>query len=262
MSSAASYRSAVLALDKRVRQLEPNTALLVRLEDASDLQRFAVHEFDLRQFKPDVVDFLSALQKAVSKRASGVRPFIGLSPGFDSGALQVLLTATRTPHATYSLVCADDVSPLEARIAWAGDMVEGNIMLLSEAEVLEERRFLHRCERFTYSGRGRKGTLAEDSGALGLSRIFREARERGFTAPRQTGDMELLLPPIEALNSQRPMADACPEVAMQRADDGARLVQRRGYGNDVPERIGAGGGEILPKWRIYQMLPKQEPPAD
>eukprot|EP00434_Breviolum_minutum_P003602 symbB.v1.2.003171.t1/scaffold173.1/size339812/14 len=167
----ASYRSPVVALGgSSIRQVDPNSALV----DGSilpGLQRLTVHEFDLRQFKTDMVDYLSALEKAVAKRAGvssgGTRPFIGLSPGYDSGALQVLLTLSNTSHIAYNVVCTQDVTEIEDRIAWSGDRVEGNIILLGEKELLNEVRFLQKeCENFTYSGVGRQGPLA---GSLAFS---------------------------------------------------------------------------------------------
>eukprot|EP00435_Cladocopium_sp_Y103_P042757 s210_g11.t2 len=191
--SVASYRSAVLALGgNAIRQVDPNSAIVFKLlEDGSvqPVQRIAatylarVHEFDLRQFKTDVVDYLQALDQAVSKRAQvspgGHRPFIGLSPGYDSGALQVLLTLSNTSHAAYSVVCTKDVTEIEDRIAWGGRLVEGNMVLPSQEELFEEVRFLQEdCENFTYSGVGRQGTIAADPAAAGLSHMFKEARQR------------------------------------------------------------------------------------
>lgn len=185
--SVASYRSGVLALGGNViRQVDPNSAIVFKLfEDGSvqpDVQRIAVHEFDLRQFKTDVLDYLQALDQAVSKRAqvsSGHRPFIGLSPGYDSGALQVLLTLGNTSHAAYSVVCTKDVTEIEDRIAWGGQLVEGNMVLPNQEELFEEVRFLHEdCENFTYSGVGRQGTIAADPAAAGLSHMFKEACQR------------------------------------------------------------------------------------
>ena len=82
-------------------------------EELVELKRFAVYEFDLRQFKAHMVDYLSAqgtemkgdgcqwvpkisamrLDQAVVKRQPRQplgAAFIGLSPGYDSGALQAL----------------------------------------------------------------------------------------------------------------------------------------------------------------------------
>ncbi|CAK9033103.1 Hypothetical protein (Fragment), partial [Durusdinium trenchii] len=151
--------SRVLSDQKRVRgsltrtepqQLDPNSVLVLEFaEDGSvrEVQRLSVYEFDTRQFKDDVVDYLSALAQAVAKRArisQGTRqqPFIGLSPGYDSGALQALLTLSKTPHVAYHIVCTEDVTEIEDRFAWSGDMVEGSIILLSQEDLLQQMRFL------------------------------------------------------------------------------------------------------------------------
>ncbi|CAE8601256.1 unnamed protein product, partial [Polarella glacialis] len=146
------------------------------------LRKFAVHEFDLRQFKTDSRDFLRAFQQAVEKRVRSNHPsFIGLSSGYDSGAIQVALKRMGQSHASYTIFSTEDMDIIQRRIEWTGSLVEANIIILSEPDRAREERFLREhSEHFTFSGLGRQGALVDDPASHGLSHIFREVRQRGI----------------------------------------------------------------------------------
>ncbi|CAK9031515.1 unnamed protein product, partial [Durusdinium trenchii] len=75
------------------------------------------------------------------------------------------------PHVAYHIVCTEDVTEIEDRFAWSGDMVEGNIILLSQEDLLQQMRFLRD---------GSESREADDAASTGLSQVFKEARERGL----------------------------------------------------------------------------------
>ncbi|CAK9038057.1 unnamed protein product [Durusdinium trenchii] len=77
------------------------------------------------------------------------------------------------PHVAYHIVCTEDVTEIEDRFAWSGDMVEGNIILLSQEDLLQQMRFLRD---------GSESREADDAASTGLSQVFKEARERGLLA--------------------------------------------------------------------------------
>eukprot|EP00913_Durusdinium_trenchii_P011967 g11242.t1 len=85
--------------------------------------------------------------------------------------VQALLTLSKTPHVAYHIVCTEDVTEIEDRFAWSGDMVEGNIILLSQEDLLQQMRFLRD---------GSESREADDAASTGLSQVFKEARERGL----------------------------------------------------------------------------------
>jgi len=185
----ASYRSGVERLGappRTVRMLDPNTVLVLRLGGSGAaspvVARFAVYEFDLRQFKTGTSDFIHAFERAVAKRARSVHPlFIGLSSGYDSGSIQVALRRQRLPHASYTIFSTEDIGTVEERTKWTGGLVEANIVVLSEADRFSEELFLRdHGEHFIFSGVGRLGSLFDDPASHGLSYICREVRIRGI----------------------------------------------------------------------------------
>jgi len=200
----ASYRSAVEGLGappESVKMVDPNTIMVFGLSPDSVggavplLGRGTVVEFDTRQFKTDMGDFLDAFQRAVAKRMRSIHPvFIGLSSGYDSGAIQVALKTLGKAHAAYTIYSTEDLKVIEGRLNWAGDLTEGNVIVLSEEDRAREELYLRQhCEHFLFSGLGRQGALVDDPASHGVSFIFREVRKRGLLVYLSgTGADELL----------------------------------------------------------------------
>ncbi len=84
----------------------------VRLVDS-----FSVYEFDLRQFKDSTDDAITAFENALEKRVktSLHPPFIGLSAGYDAGAIHLALTNRKTPHYFYTIMGVEDMKVIERR---------------------------------------------------------------------------------------------------------------------------------------------------
>ena len=54
--------------------------------------------------------------------------FIGLSSGYDSGAIHVALVNDQTGHFAYTVYSTEDVDILKERIGWAGNWTETNVI--------------------------------------------------------------------------------------------------------------------------------------
>eukprot|EP00927_Polykrikos_kofoidii_P059952 TRINITY_DN5503_c0_g3_i1.p1 TRINITY_DN5503_c0_g3~~TRINITY_DN5503_c0_g3_i1.p1 ORF type:complete len:985 (-),score=157.67 TRINITY_DN5503_c0_g3_i1:568-3522(-) len=182
----ASYESGLLRLGiptETIRMVDPNT-IMVFNEHFDVIQRHAVREFDLRQFKTHTKDFQAAFEAAVQKRTrDAIYPvFIGLSSGYDSGAIQVSLVSDKKQHYAYTVYSTEDVDTLKSRIAWAGDIAETNIIVLSGHDVeVEAAHLAERCEPYHYRAtRGQEFLVSQDPASFGLSYIFREVRRRGI----------------------------------------------------------------------------------
>lgn len=164
---AASYQSGVGG-----HKIAANTIEIVHFDGRQETM--AIHEWDLTQYKDTYDDWIAAFEQAVAKRAvPGC--FVGVSSGYDSGALVVALQKHGVDFKAYLIKAREDASVLEARMR-----------LLSDYEYLDEherfsteREWLRdNVEDFRYKISTKK-RLHDDSAALGLSRICRKAHAEG-----------------------------------------------------------------------------------
>ena len=85
--------------------------------------------WEVRQHKTAVDDWERAFEDAVRVRTQGAfrGVFLALSSGYDSGAIHLAMLRLRVPHATYSIVGAenkDDQAIIERRVAFAKALME------------------------------------------------------------------------------------------------------------------------------------------
>lgn len=108
--------------------------------------------------------------------------FLGLSSGFDSGAINLALAALGKLHFAYTILAGEDVAVLEQRLSQTQQHAEGNLVLFSESSFSEEQAFLaNATEPFYYKARdGQKVYVSTDFASAGLSWICRETRKRGI----------------------------------------------------------------------------------
>ncbi|CAK9109864.1 unnamed protein product [Durusdinium trenchii] len=194
---AASYKSALLGLgipERHVQAAAPNQVLRLQLSFAHDevvqvneVARYSVHEFDLRQFKTSTEDWQMAFRRAVWKRiaASNHPVFVGLSSGYDSGALHLALESEAPDHsATYFTVAAEELPQIiKQRLAVHNKSVARAFKIsLSLQDFHSETSWLHSFSEPSKYGRSNwaGGSVQEDGAAAGLSSIFRLCRSAGI----------------------------------------------------------------------------------
>lgn len=84
---------------------------------------FPLKVWDFRQFKTYTSDWEAAFLRSVQRRTSRLkhRVFIGLSSGYDSGAIDLALQVLQVPHLAISLKGKENTTVLEGRRARLGD---------------------------------------------------------------------------------------------------------------------------------------------
>eukprot|EP00929_Paragymnodinium_shiwhaense_P076970 TRINITY_DN39612_c0_g1_i1.p1 TRINITY_DN39612_c0_g1~~TRINITY_DN39612_c0_g1_i1.p1 ORF type:complete len:526 (+),score=59.52 TRINITY_DN39612_c0_g1_i1:129-1706(+) len=200
--AAATYQSSLIHLGAPVqahRLLEPNSALVVsnfrglrRHSLVADLpiqeKRFAVHEWDLRQHKDHTLDWQEAFFRAVELRARDARHkmFVGMSSGYDSGAVMLAMVKLQYEFLAYSLRAKEHMGLVDSRISYC---MERSVNSLIEAVKIqptveafeEERAWLERhAEPFRSKIYKRGGAdLTKDAAAVGLSYILARVRKKG-----------------------------------------------------------------------------------
>eukprot|EP00913_Durusdinium_trenchii_P020614 g19360.t1 len=140
--------------------------------------------FHVASYQSALVRMGAAFASAVQKRVQyAIHPmFIGLSSGYDSGAIHVALVQERTGHFAYTVFSTEDMKILQERIAWAGNWTETNVIVLSGPDLEREaQRLAEQCEPFHYrASRGQEFLVSEDPASSGLSFIMQEVRRRGI----------------------------------------------------------------------------------
>ncbi len=113
----SSYRSALNSVGfSETKQISANTTIVYNLNNEG-LNVFNVHTFDISQHSGNIEDWFSAFDNAVKKRIKHRRgiPFVGLSSGYDSGAITASLLSQDIPFCAISVNGQESQSILEER---------------------------------------------------------------------------------------------------------------------------------------------------
>jgi asparagine synthetase B (glutamine-hydrolysing) len=171
-TECASYESGVGG-----EKLTANLILVKDLE--TDQAKFIdeVYQFDFdNQHKTTYDDWIKAFEKAVEKRATN-HCFIGLSSGYDSGAISCALNKTGKEYTTYTVPGIETRSVLDARSVITKDYKE--IVLGEDFDRLKEDVKLY-VEPFKYRIFTNSQTdLHSDDASVGLAAICERARQEG-----------------------------------------------------------------------------------
>jgi len=180
---AASYKSALERLgipSGDIQMAPPNTIRVYSLESLELLHEAEVFTFDLRQHKYTTADYISAFERAVEKRVRYVQHpvFIGLSAGYDSGAIHLALKRLNLRHHSYSITGSESFEILDQRLQYTNLTGGGNAILLSIPTIDYEGDYLDTyCENFLYNSTdGAWPGVRQDPASVGLSVIFRQVR--------------------------------------------------------------------------------------
>jgi asparagine synthetase B (glutamine-hydrolysing) len=108
-----------------VKKMEPNSTLIFDMVTKELLSTSVVHKFDIsNQHKDNCDDWISAFERSMTKRTDGIREkiFIGLSGGYDSGAICCELLNQKVPFKTYTVMGTENMGVLNGRF----NLLDGN----------------------------------------------------------------------------------------------------------------------------------------
>ena len=164
--AVSSYKSGLVRLGFRSEEIHmvgPNRVLTISLKSFSITKQTAAFEFDLRQFKTSTEDFINAFNEAVRLRTQDLEPtgrplFVGLSSGFDSGAIHASLHHNSVRHHAFALLAEEMPQMLHDRAMFAKSTSEVSVVLMNDQDFDLERQWLsERAEPFSYLGRNWTG---------------------------------------------------------------------------------------------------------
>jgi asparagine synthetase B (glutamine-hydrolysing) len=186
---AASYRSAIDRLGFHAP--EKQAANLTRVTDLRDwrtISTTAYFEFDpANQHKKHYDDWVGAFEQAVRKRTAGLRErlFIGLSSGYDSGAIACELTNQSVAYKAFSIEGVENAEIIRKRHKLERHPPE--YMVVEEPQYRAAQRHVSECcEEFTYRIEVSDGrvmaerSIRTDSASYALACICARAREEGY----------------------------------------------------------------------------------
>jgi asparagine synthase (glutamine-hydrolysing) len=140
----------------------------VQISTEKELFRHNYHEWDFTQHKDSYDDWIKAFEKAVQKRATP-RCFIGLSSGYDSGAISYALMKQNEDFKAFSILNNENVNVImkRAKYCYEFDKIEvKDDDLLRDVEDIE---YIRACEK----------SVKEDTASLGLAAICKQAKREG-----------------------------------------------------------------------------------
>jgi asparagine synthetase B (glutamine-hydrolysing) len=182
----ASYASALSSLGfHTITKMRANEYIVLDLDTFELKKTGCVHEFSTRQYKNSFDDWQEAFKNAIIKRAMNCREkiFIGLSSGYDSGAIACQLDELGIAYKTYSIMSNERSEIIEDRFLRRPMGSEFEFLFPSpEQKTAAHEELLAKVERVEYqiiSARDGFGTLWQlhaDAASVGLALIFQRAK--------------------------------------------------------------------------------------
>lgn len=122
-------------------QILANTTYVFDLNTMELLNQLPVHVFDLTQFKTSFDDWNAAFSNSIKKRTQFAKCgiYIGMSGGYDSGAIACELTNQNIDFTAYSIINAESIDTLNAR---KERVLDAELIHVTRDEFLQARRFL------------------------------------------------------------------------------------------------------------------------
>ena len=152
------------------KKIPANTIEIVHFDGSEEHK--SIYEFDLNQHKNHYEDWIAAFRSSIKKRAiSGC--FIGLSSGYDSGAIAAELVTQKVDFKAFIIKGKENEEVLKARMKLVPDYQ----YLDNPADFQDEPEWIsNNIEDFKYKI---PQSLKKDSASLGLSKICALASKEG-----------------------------------------------------------------------------------
>lgn len=182
----ASYESALSRLGfKNTNKFEANSIYKYDLQ-LNLIKKDTLYEFDLKQFKDNYHDWNLAFERAIYKRYidSTQKVFIGLSSGYDSGAISCALNKQNVDYHAYSTIGRENLSLLKKRHSLLPIRSKGIIYDPTDDDYKRVNNFIvQNVEEFYYEHwssssnyNERALSVRNDHGSNGLSYVCEQAK--------------------------------------------------------------------------------------
>ena len=172
----ASYNSQLTELGfNNGTKLYANTTMIFDLSSCELKNEFTNFEFDINQHKETFDDWIIAFENSIKKRVnSDYKIYLGLSSGYDSGAIACELLKQNVDFKTYTIAGPENSEIINRRV----QMIPNHeVIHMTRGEYDNQNKYLNEtCEDFIYSGYNIKG----DKASMGLGHICSKAKDEGY----------------------------------------------------------------------------------
>lgn len=172
-----------------ILKMDPNTTLIIDLKTRTLLEKRLVHNFDVsNQNKDTFEDWVSAFEKSIKKRTNGIREkiFIGLSGGYDSGAICCELLNQNVKFKSYTVIGTENSNILNQRFSLLNNNEQQSLTKNTDEINVAYNYIKNNTETFkfvTYSNSSDYNeywlSLIDDNGAKHLSHVCSNAIKDG-----------------------------------------------------------------------------------
>ena len=190
---AASYSEPLYKIGYNdVKKFPPNKTMVFDLKTKELLNEFTIVEFDIHnQHKTTMDDWYIAYEESIRKRTFNLREklFIGLSSGYDSGAICCELINQGVKFKTFTLRGTENENIILKRILLLNDKgIDYTILQKSDDELQNTIRYIRKnTEEFKYTICSSSSnynefnlSLIDDGGSKHFSYICSEARKENY----------------------------------------------------------------------------------
>ena len=178
--AVASYNSQLQGLGfSNGKKLLGNKTEIYDLRSHNLINSFDNIKFDIKQYKTSYDGWLEAFSNSITKRTSNTDKgmFIGMSSGYDSGAIACELDKQKINFKAYSIINNENSDILQQRFT---KLLSTEPFELTPSEFQKWKCELrHTCEDFVYQDRFSNYNIKKDQASMGLSAICSRATKEG-----------------------------------------------------------------------------------
>ena len=174
----ASYESSLKSAGFELPQkVIGNYAWMFDLQNLDEIGGYTIKEFHLNQHKDSYEDWIKAFESSIQKRVSNTNKgiFLGLSAGYDSGAITCELLNQGVDFKAYTIMSNENEDIVEQRHSM---LENGEMIYLGVNEYYGVAGYLEdNCEDFFYKDRYKNYDIKEDKASMGLGAICGRANQ-------------------------------------------------------------------------------------
>lgn len=175
-----------------VKKMEANTTIVIDTNSNQIIKKFQVFDFDItNQHKTTFDDWVNAFENSIKKRSNNLREkiFIGLSSGYDSGAICHELTKQNVNFKSYIVKGTENEDILNKRIKFLlSNNKNYDVLYKTDSKLAQTVNYVKQnTEEFKYTISSSSSdyneywlSLSDDGGSRFMSLICNKARQDGY----------------------------------------------------------------------------------